>query len=113
MQGGSMTRNARQLLDAAQSEADYQEQIIQLAEDTGWLVWHDTDSRRNSAGLPDLLMVRGPVLLFIEVKTEKGKVSPEQEAFINRLKQVKYVDADVVRPHQWEQIAQVLRSAKR
>ena len=105
--------DAKSALDTAQPEAEYQEQIIQLAEACGWLVWHDQDSRRNRAGLPDLLMVRGPVLLFIEVKTEKGKVSPEQEAFIGRLKQVKYVDADVVRPHQWEQIAQVLRSAKR
>ena len=97
----------------ATTEAQYQKQIVDLAEACGWLVWHDNDPRRNSAGLPDLLMVRGPVLLFIEVKTEKGKVSPEQEAFIGRLKQVKYVHADVVRPRHFEQIAQVLRSAKR
>ena len=97
----------------ATTEAQYQKQIVDLAEACGWLVWHDNDPRRNSAGLPDLLMVRGPVLLFLEVKTEKGKVRPEQEAFIGRLKQVKYVHADVVRPRHWEQIAAVLRSAKR
>ena len=97
----------------ATTGAQYQKQIVDLAEACGWLVWHDNDPRRNSAGLPDLLMVRGPVLLFLEVKTEKGKVRPEQEAFIGRLKQVRYVNAEGVRPRDWEQIAAVLRSAKR
>ena len=97
----------------ATTEAQYQKQIVDLAEACGWLVWHDFDPRRNPAGLPDLLLVRGPVLLFLEVKTEKGKVRPEQEAFIGRLKQVKRVSADVVRPRHWDQLAEVLRSAKR
>lgn len=111
--GGVTTTNARRLLNATQREDDFQAQIVQLAEDCGWLVWHDNDSRRNDAGLPDLLLIRGAVLLFLEVKTEKGKVSPAQEAFIGRLKQVKYVEADIVRPRHFEQVAAVLRSRAR
>ena len=109
----SKTAKATKVVLNAITEADFQQLVIQTAEANGWLIWHDRDSRRNRAGLPDLLMIRGPVLLFLELKTEKGKVRPEQEAFIGRLKQVKYVHADVVRPRHFEQIAQVLRSAKR
>ena len=109
----SKTAKAEDVVLKAITEADFQQLVIATAEANGWLIWHDNDSRRNRAGLPDLLMIRGPVLLFLELKSEKGKVSPEQEAFIGRLKQVKYVHADVVRPRHWEQIAQVLRSAKR
>jgi Holliday junction resolvase-like predicted endonuclease len=105
--------NARAVLDRAESEADLQAKIVAFAEMHGWHVWHDNDSRRNREGLPDLLLLRGATLLFIEVKTEKGAVSPAQRAFISRLKQVKYVDADIVRPHNFDELVDVLKAARR
>lgn len=104
---------ARQVLDAAESEADFQANVIKIAEANGWAVWHDNDPRRNTAGLPDLILIRGAVLLWLELKTEKGKESGAQKAFIKRLQQVKYVSADVVRPHDMDRIVQVLTSKRR
>jgi hypothetical protein len=103
-----MTRTARQLLDAAQSEADYQEQIVQLAEFCGWYVWHDKDSRRNEAGFPDLMIVRGIDLHFLEVKAQRGRVRPAQQAFIYRLQEVRRCTAGIVRPSDWPAVEAML-----
>mgnify|MGYP001560080108 CR=1 FL=1 len=104
---------ARDTLDAAISEKDFQQTVIDLAEANGWHTWRDSYSRRNDAGFPDLLAVRGAVLLFIEFKTQRGKVRPEQQAFIDRLKQIKYVSADVLRPSDWPEIVRVLTARAR
>jgi hypothetical protein len=94
-------------------EADFQAQIVELAESVGWAAWHDNDARRNRAGLPDLELLRGATMLRLEVKTEDGKVSGAQEAYIARLKRIKFVHADVVRPSHWDQLVEILQGAKR
>lgn len=113
-QSSSMTiSDARRVVNGAIPEAEFQRQIIEAAEANGWYVWRDNDSRRNRAGFPDLLLIRGATLLFLEIKTEKGRVHPEQAAVIARLKQVRYVHADVVRPSNWPDLEPVLRSQVR
>ncbi len=97
----------------AQSEADFQAQVVDLAETLGWSVFHDHDSRRNRAGLPDLELLRGPTMLRLELKTEKGIVSGAQEAYIARLKKIKFVFADVIRPGDWDELVEVLKGAAR
>jgi hypothetical protein len=97
----------------ALSEADWQAQIVELAEPLGWHVWHDNDSRRNRAGLPDLELLRGATMLRLELKTDKGTVSDAQQAYIDRLKQVKFVYAAVARPRHWDEIAETLKGAAR
>lgn len=63
-------------------EADFQAQILELAKYCGWsLQYHTFDSRRSAPGFPDVVLVRGARLLFIEVKTAKGRVTPEQQAW--------------------------------
>lgn len=96
-----------------QSEADFQAQIIELAETVGWKVWHDNDSRRNRSGFPDLELLRGATMLRLEVKTDTGVVTPAQEAYIQRLKQIKFVYADVVRPRDWADLEDVIRRVMR
>ncbi len=108
-----MISDARQVVDAAMSEADFQQQIIEAAEACGWWVFHDTDSRRNRAGFPDLMLLRGIDLLFLELKAKGGRVRPEQQEVIGRLKQVRRVHADVAYPRDWPEIEAVLRSRVR
>ncbi len=103
-----MALTARQLLDAAQSEADYQEQIVTLAEACGWWTYHVVDSRRSSAGFPDLMIVRGTNLRFLEVKAEKGRVRPEQQWVIDALSKVERVRARIVRPSDWPAVEAML-----
>ena len=71
------------------SEKLFQERIIKLAKVKGWLVFHTPPfSPRNGVwrsagkGFPDLCLIcaegrRG--MIFAELKTQKGKLSPEQE----------------------------------
>ena len=77
------------LVDTAITEKLFQEQVMKLAKVHGWLVFHTPPfSPRQGAwrsagkGFPDLLLVhptQGKGLVFAELKTEKGKMSPAQE----------------------------------
>jgi len=54
-------------------EGDLQKSIIEYAEAMGWEVVHINDSRRQKAtGLPDLLMIRAPRMVWAELKREPG-----------------------------------------
>ena len=58
-----------------QSEEDFAETVIELFRLNNWIVYHTRDSRRSEPGFPDLVMARPPVLLFAEIKNEKGRLS--------------------------------------
>ncbi len=60
------------------SEAEFQQQVIALARLYRYRVYHTHDSRRSQAGFPDLVLVRGKRLLFVELKTDTGRLTPEQ-----------------------------------
>lgn len=96
-----MTATARDTLDLAMSEAQLMAAVIECAERLSWRVWHDNDSRRNNPGLPDLILVRGPDLLFVELKTAHGKLRREQEAWIDELAGT-YAEVHVWRPADWQ-----------
>lgn len=83
----------------AQTEADFQQSITEAAEALGWLVWHDQDSRRNRAGLPDLICIHPGQrrVLWLELKRETGRVRSEQMAFLVLLQAVGQ-EAHLVRP---------------
>lgn len=72
----------------AGSEAAFQQQVIQLAGFYSWRVYHTHDSRRSQKGFPDLVLVRGAELIFAELKTDKGRVRPEQQEWIQALQAV-------------------------
>lgn len=74
----------------------------------GWRIAHFHDSRRqvkpgvfvgdrDAAGFPDLVLVRSPELLVIELKREVGKVTDEQYAWLHALASCG-VEVMVVRP---------------
>ncbi len=61
------------------SEKDFQQRIIDRARALGWLVYHTHNSRRSTAGFPDLVLCRRGRTLFVEVKAEKGRLSEAQK----------------------------------
>jgi len=95
------------------SEKAFQQQIVDLARLNAWAVFHPYDSRRSEPGFPDLICVRGAILLAIECKSETGRIRPEQQVWIDKLKRVKIVVADVVRPSDMDGIARVLGARRR
>lgn len=115
-------KTARVVLDSAISEKAFQAQVIQLAELNNWMVYHPFDSRRSTAGYPDLTLCRpfgkgsGAThygeLIFVELKREGGRVSPAQTRWLTALSTAARVY--VWFPHQWSEIERVLsgRDAK-
>lgn len=77
-------------LRMAQSEESFQRAVMDLCAHMGLLVFHSGDSRRDStAGFPDLVIVGKHGIVFAELKSEKGRVRPEQIAWLTALAQAR------------------------
>lgn len=82
-------------------EKPFQEGVLKLARFHGFtLRYHTHDSRRSAPGFPDLVLVnpRTGRILFRELKTNKGRVSPEQQEWLDGLTACG-IDAGVWRPN--------------
>ncbi len=111
-----MTLSAARLksLRGAQSEAQFQRAVMDLCAHLGLLVFHSGDSRRDScAGFPDLVIVGKHGVIFAELKSEKGRVRPEQIAWLTALAQAR-ATAYIWRPQDIKnnRIIESLRSIK-
>lgn len=107
------------------SEKDFQKQITDLAEMYGWQWRHFKDSRKavkrgdktflvgddDAKGWPDLVIVRPPELLIVEVKKELGKVTPEQEVWLGLLDACG-VETMVARPSNFDDLTHRLTRAR-
>lgn len=89
-----------------ESEAAWQSRVRYVARLYGWAVYHTHDSRRSDPGFPDLVIVRERVVVA-ELKTERGRVTPEQEAWLAAFRAAG-VEAYVWRPSDWEDAVRVL-----
>lgn len=94
------------------SEREWQAQIISLAKQLSWRVYHTFDSRRSAHGFPDLVLVRERTL-FVELKSETGKLSPAQAEWLEALTQAGAL-VYLWRPSHLEEAARILsRRAER
>lgn len=84
---------------AAMSEAELMTVVRDLATRLGLRCYHTHDSRRSDAGWPDLAIV-GRRLILRELKTETGRVRPDQQSWITDLVQAGQ-DVGVWRPSDW------------
>src|SRR5262245_56835726 len=76
------------------TERALQRAIIEAARLHGWLVHHTRPARtrrrwrtplHGQAGFPDLVLVRGPICLFVELKSNRGVLSSGQARWLNAL----------------------------
>lgn len=81
--------------------------VTDYARLSGWLVYHTHDSRRSAAGFPDLVLVRAGVLIFAELKTAKGRLSFQQEEWLEVLRET-HACVFLWRPADWPEIERVL-----
>lgn len=88
------------------TESAFQRQVIQFAGLLGWTTYHTHDSRHSAAGFPDLVLVRERIV-YIELKTERGRIRVEQYAWLERLKAAG-AEAYIFRPSDWAEIERVL-----
>lgn len=95
------------------NEADFQAALVKAAKQLGWLVYHTRFSIDSEPGFPDLIMVRGERLIAAELKGPRGIVSPEQQAWLDKLGQVPGVEAYLWKPQQWDEIVVALERGTR
>lgn len=108
--GRRLTDEERALREV--TEKAFQSRVVELARLYGWRVAHFHDSRRqvkpgvfvgdkDAAGFPDLVLVRPPDLLVLELKRETGKTTEAQDEWLSSLVACG-VEARVVRPSDWD-----------
>lgn len=88
------------------SEKEFQAAVVKEAKRMGWLCYHTYDSRKSQAGFPDIVCVRDRVL-WLELKTETGKLSAEQANWIDAL-QAAGQEAGCFRPSDWTRLMEML-----
>lgn len=64
---------------------------------------------RGQKGLPDYIAVRRGELLFAEIKGDRGRLTPDQAEWIDDLRKVDTVRAELWYPHQLDDIKEILR----
>jgi hypothetical protein len=77
------------------SEKLFMDQVMQIAKMNSWLIHHPTPHqvrpgvfRSDGAGVPDLMLVSttGRGIIWAELKTEAGKLTPIQKQWGNSIK---------------------------
>jgi hypothetical protein len=92
------------------NERAFQQQVLGLARLCGWSWYHTHDSRRSPAGFPDLVLCKPPRLLVVELKSQAGRVRPEQAVWLDALRRCG-VDARLWRPGDWAEIERTLKES--
>lgn len=98
-----------------ESESAFMSWVIDLAHTRGWLVYHTWKSIHSPAGFPDLCMTRNPWnfkkegrVIFAELKTERGKPTPDQQEWLDNLYMAPGVEAYLWRPSMRPKIERIL-----
>ena len=103
-----LTRGRLLLLEQVK-EKDWREQVLTWARRTRWRCYFTWRSDHSPAGFPDLVLCRPPRVLFIELKTEGGDTSGAQDDWGWDLCQCEGVEYYLWRPHDEEQVLEVLK----
>jgi len=106
---------------ATESEEEFQAKIVKAAKLLGWKVHAERTSLSKSGrfltavqghiGFPDLVLARDRTLAMWELKSQKGRVRPEQREWIDVLSGISNIDVRVLRPTDWDWIERFLRTA--
>jgi hypothetical protein len=86
------------------TEKQWQADVVEIAQLFGWHAYHTFDSRRSTPGFPDLILVRPPVLIAVELKTDKGRITPTQQAWLDELAHCTEIRTHLWRPADRDQV---------
>ena len=77
------------------SERELQREVLRLARFGGWVAFHAYDAKRVVAGWPDLVLIRPPEFVVVELKTERGRLTEDQAFLLAKF------DACGIETHVW------------
>lgn len=112
-----MRVNGRALLGKYILEKDFQASVLELARLRGWRRHAERPARsekgwstaiQGDPGWPDLVLVRPPRLVIVELKTATGRLAPEQEHWLMLLRQCPGVEIYLWRPGDFGEIEELL-----
>ena len=99
------------------SEAAFQQRVLEYARLMHWRLAHFRPARTERGwrtpmagdpGFPDLVLLRRDRLVFAELKTDSGRLRPEQLQWLESLRRT-CNEVYVWRPQDWPQIVEALR----
>jgi hypothetical protein len=80
-----------------------------LATQHGWLTYHTHNSRKSETGFPDLTLTKPGRLIFAELKSHQGKLTPTQARWLDLLRHaVPGVEVYCWRPADFPTIVDIL-----
>jgi len=82
------------------TERDLLDAVRDACRWAGLLAYHTFDSRRSERGFPDLVLVGPRGVLWRELKSSRGRLSPAQREWLDMLHRAGS-DVDVWRPDDW------------
>jgi hypothetical protein len=91
-----------------QTEKQFMSQVVRYAELMGWRVHHTFDSRKSSPGVPDLLCIRRPRVVWAELKSDRGRLTDDQRAWLLDLRACGQ-EAYLWSPRNWSAVEKLLR----
>lgn len=102
----------------ATSEREFQKWVTTYAKRHGWMVCHVSPTKTpdgrwitnySAKGFPDVLLLKPPRMVVLELKRQDGTVRDEQRAWIEAFAGVPGVVAAFVRPSDMNALAELLR----
>ncbi len=91
------------------TEKEFGDWLEDLARTFRWVHYHPYLSIRSPRGWPDYALCRPPRLVLAELKREKGKTTPSQAAWLERLGACPGVEVYLWRPSDRDEIERVLK----
>lgn len=101
-----MAREAK-IVRPRQTEKEFQAAVLEFAHLRQWRSYHTWISIRSTGGFPDLVLMRRPRLLFVELKREGKLPTEKQQAWLDELRACGQ-DARLWTPADWGEIEAAL-----
>lgn len=95
------------------TEENLREQVRDLCKLFGWKFHFSWTGIHSPRGMPDLILVKPPRIIFAELKTEKGKVSTYQREWLDILDECPGCEIYLWRSGDIEDIARILQGKVR
>lgn len=92
------------------NETQWEAQVRHLAKIYHWTYYHTWLSKYSAAGFPDCVLVSAERhrIIFAELKSETGQLSPEQYEWLTELTEAGCKEVYLWRPSDFDKIAQIL-----
>ena len=91
------------------TEKEWMGQVRELASMLGWAFYHPFLSIHSPRGWPDVALCRPPRLIFAELKSSAGKLTPAQAEWLGLLEGCPQVEVYLWRPDDLDDVTRILR----